>query len=184
MPSSTPQILNEFVTEILKLNPTSILDIGIGFGKYGFLCREYLETWKGNNYPNQWKVKIDGIEIWKEYVDNFTWLYTIYNRIYNCPAIDCIYKLAQYDVIIAGDVLEHMTKDEGLDVLDRCKFLAKKAIIVSIPLGKEWLNNKVFDNPYEQHQAVWTLDDIRGFDIIKIWQVGNRKGALAIWRNK
>ena len=89
MPSSTPQILNEFVTEILKIDPTSVLDIGIGFGKYGFLCREYLETWKGNTYPNQWKVRIDGIEVWQKCVDNFTWLNNLkltcdFNLIFCC----------------------------------------------------------------------------------------------------
>ena len=31
----------------IALKPFSILDIGSGFGKYGVLCREYLELWDG-----------------------------------------------------------------------------------------------------------------------------------------
>ena len=34
-------------------NPSSVLDIGTGFGKYGLLCREYLELWDGReNYSH------------------------------------------------------------------------------------------------------------------------------------
>jgi hypothetical protein len=32
---------------IIALKPKSILDIGTEFGKYGVLCREYLELWDG-----------------------------------------------------------------------------------------------------------------------------------------
>ena len=32
---------------IIALKPFSVLDIGSGFGKYGVLCREYLELWDG-----------------------------------------------------------------------------------------------------------------------------------------
>lgn len=185
MPSSTPATLEKMVTEILSLNPTSVLDIGIGFGKWGFLCREYLETWKGRNYPNEWKVRVDGMEIWQDYVDGFTWLKTIYNNIYVGDASVLILRkdLPDYDLIIAGDVLEHMPKSDALIVLNRAKEMASKAVIVSVPLGEEWLNNKVFNNPYEKHQASWSMEDLRGFEILKDWKVCNKKGVLAIWRS-
>jgi hypothetical protein len=31
-------------TELQKLNPQSILEIGVGFGKWGVVAREYLEA--------------------------------------------------------------------------------------------------------------------------------------------
>ena len=46
------------ITDIMQLitiaNPKSILDIGVGFGKYGYLSREYLEIWtKNKNYKER-----------------------------------------------------------------------------------------------------------------------------------
>ena len=51
MPSSHYFQLNEIVDLIALTNPVKVLDIGVGFGKYGFLAREYLELWKdGGEY--------------------------------------------------------------------------------------------------------------------------------------
>ena len=35
MPTSNPQMLVNIGNEIIKRNPNSFLDLGIGFGKYG-----------------------------------------------------------------------------------------------------------------------------------------------------
>jgi hypothetical protein len=32
---------------IISVKPFSFLDVGSDFGKYGILCREYLELWDG-----------------------------------------------------------------------------------------------------------------------------------------
>ena len=48
--------------------PDSILDVGMGFGKYGFLSRKYLELFDGREKLNDWKRIIDSIEIFGNYV--------------------------------------------------------------------------------------------------------------------
>jgi hypothetical protein len=42
MPTSHPHQLNQIVELIMLTDPHSLLDVGIGFGKYGVLAREYL----------------------------------------------------------------------------------------------------------------------------------------------
>jgi len=166
MPSSTPLIITDIVTEILKTNPLTILDIGIGYGKWGFLCREYLESWKDRVFPNQWQIKIDGIEIFKDYVDYLPWIKQIYNKIYIGDASEIDFP--SYDLIIAGDVIEHMPKEKGLTLINKCKEKVRKCFIVNIPIGENWLNNIIVaNNPYEKHKSIWTVNDLKEFEIKK-----------------
>lgn len=44
MPTSHPNQINEIIQIAELLRPASVLDVGVGYGKYGFLLREYLEA--------------------------------------------------------------------------------------------------------------------------------------------
>lgn len=160
MPSSTHYLINDMVSEILKTNPKSILDLGVGYGKYGFLCREFLETHEDRVYPEQWNIKIDGIEIWKEYVKRFSWLKTFYNNIYVGDAHKLIDKVGNYDLIIAGDIIEHLPRKEAYELLIKCIRKANKCVLVSIPTGN-WLHNRIWaKNPYEEHKSIWWAKEL------------------------
>ena len=160
MPSSMHQHLSVMVGEIIKTQPNTILDIGIGFGKWGFLSREYLETHYDRVYPNQWTLKIDGVEIWQEYVEGFCWLKRFYNQVFIGDVYELIDTLADYDLIIVGDVIEHMEKAKGLTLLRKLIKKATKKFLLSIPL-KDWLHNKIVaGNPYEEHKSIWNARDL------------------------
>ena len=45
MPTSLYTQITKILDAIVHTNPQSVLAIGTGFGKYGLLCREYLELW-------------------------------------------------------------------------------------------------------------------------------------------
>ena len=68
MPSSHYFQLNEIVDLISLADPVKLLDIGVGFGKYGFLAREYLELWKDGGDYQKWNRQIDGIEAFEPYI--------------------------------------------------------------------------------------------------------------------
>ncbi|RME82607.1 MAG: glycosyltransferase family 1 protein, partial [Planctomycetota bacterium] len=68
MPTSLPNQINEILTLILGVAPQSVLDIGVGFGKYGFLAREYLEMEHGQGTYGKWTKRIEGIEAFEEYI--------------------------------------------------------------------------------------------------------------------
>ncbi len=68
MPSSHLYQINEILALIMATNPESLLDVGVGFGKYGFLSREYLELWDGREQYHDWKRRIVGIEACKKYL--------------------------------------------------------------------------------------------------------------------
>ena len=67
MPSSRPNTIPAVVHLLRQIQPRSILDVGVGFGKWGHLFREYTDIHESENdparYPKKnWHVRIDGIE--------------------------------------------------------------------------------------------------------------------------
>lgn len=65
MPTSHSNQLNEIVQIAELLSPTSVMDVGVGNGKYGFLLREYLGS---NRNIAKKDFVIDGIEGYEEYI--------------------------------------------------------------------------------------------------------------------
>ena len=56
----------KIIDYVLTINPKSFLKLGLA-GKYGLLCREYLEFWKGDvdwqlPVKENWVRRIDGVE--------------------------------------------------------------------------------------------------------------------------
>lgn len=189
MPTSTHFMLHNMVYEIMDAKPDSMLDVGIGFGKWGFLAREYIDVKRNEIYPEQWTLKIDGIEIWAEYVERLPWLRTIYNRIYIGDANKVIDDLPDYDLIVLADVIEHMPKKDGEELLIKCFRKCKKNLILSLPIG-DWTGNRILaNNPYESHISVWNQDEIFGMaekEGVKIkknfteWQRSRKRAAACV----
>lgn len=91
MPSSNFGHLLDVLQIVTMLNPHSVLDIGVGFGKYGFLLRELLDLKPGEEggYA-KWSRRIDGIEVEARYLT---------------PVHEYI-----YDRILIGDAITIMEK--------------------------------------------------------------------------
>jgi len=128
----------------------------VGFGKYGFLSREYLELWNDKRrYPN-WTKRIDGIELFKEYLTPVH--HFIYDNVYIGNALDILPTIEfVYDLILLIDVLEHLNYDEGLKLLEICRDKGRN-ILISTPkdIGNQ---ETVMGNPYETHRFQWKKED-------------------------
>jgi len=77
MSTSNWQNISYNIDLVKKLNPKSILDIGVGFGRWGILFREFLEVWGSNNYSGDWERVIDGVEIFPDYIKPYHYFFTI-----------------------------------------------------------------------------------------------------------
>lgn len=190
MPSSTEKVLTLVVQNIMQAKPKSVLDVGSGFGKWGFLCREYLETWNDRITPEEWQVQVDAIEIFVPYI-NLPWIKTVYDTVHRGDASVIIDKLDNYDLIIANDVIEHLPKDRGLHLLEGILTKSKTAII-NIPLGECWLNNKIVGgNINEKHLSVWFVEELleigKKFNkqvISEPWDGVKGRGLLIVYKEK
>ncbi|MDP6581149.1 MAG: tetratricopeptide repeat protein [Vicinamibacterales bacterium] len=158
MPSSTYAQIPTLVTFLGRLKPTSILDVGLGNGKLGFIARDFLDVMQGERYRQEdWQLKLDGIEAFGEYIQDHQ--KAIYDTIHIGDAFDVIDRLEHYDVILVGDVLEHLEKTRAETFLDKCCDHCTQAIILSIPLSETWTQEDIYDNPYERHRSFWKPEE-------------------------
>jgi len=167
MPFSHSGQLTAIVGEVESLNPSSILDVGTGMGQYGFLLRTNLENINlftiegtvGRKAPREsWRVRIEGIEGFREYltpVHDYA-----YNKIHIGDALEILPTLPEraYELVIAVDILEHFTKEDGRRFLDECRRVSGKHTLVSTP--KDFIHQEVDANPLENHRSVWTREDL------------------------
>lgn len=161
MPSSRPSGIPTIVHVIKLLAPKSILDVGVGFGKWGCLFREYTDVVASEHeaqryHKDHWSVRIDGVEGFSDYL---TPLHSyLYDTIHIGLAQDLVDDLPCYDVIFMGDIIEHLPKNQGHILLEKMLSKANKAVIVSTPKYDTRQGERV-GNKLEEHHSVWTKAD-------------------------
>jgi len=177
MPNARPNVISLVCKWFQNKNAgdiKSILDIGCGFGKWGFLARLYIQAWNPEltkeahqNWRNN--LRVDAIEIFEDYITDLQRL--IYNDIYIGDMRRLITEVGNYDLIIMGDVLEHIPFKDGLEFLKKAKAKAKWTI-VNMP-SCFIAGNPIMGNKAELHQHVWADDEFP--DNPKITHIGNQK---------
>jgi hypothetical protein len=165
MPSSRPNTIPTVIHLVRQLKPNSILDVGVGFGKWGHLFREYTDINEAENDParyqrKKWRVRIDGIEGYAAYLTPMHRY--LYNHIHVGNAAMLLNKLPRYDLIFLGDVIEHLEKAAGLRLLREAFKKANKAVIVTTPKF-ETGQADLCGNELERHRSLWSADDFGHF---------------------
>lgn len=165
MPSSRPNHIPTVIGIMLKLSPQSILDIGVGFGKWGFLLREYTDIRLSEKDParyqrENWKVRIDGIEGYQPYVTPVHRY--IYSEVMIGDAREVIERVGRYDMILIADVIEHLPKTDGVRLLQRCREHCDGAVIVTTP-GSFVAQGAACGNELERHRSEWRREDFENF---------------------
>jgi hypothetical protein len=130
------------------------------------LAREYTEGWCYQRYlPSDWKAVIHGVEIFEDY-RNAMW--GCYDKVIVGDATELLknptWGIPQtgYDLVIMMDVLEHISRADGLELLDRLKAIGKK-IIFSYSNCEQ---TNVCINKNEDHISKWEPEDFPGFTMI------------------
>jgi hypothetical protein len=165
MPSSRPNTIPTVIHLLRQLKPQSILDVGVGFGKWGHLFREYTDILEAEHEParyqrRNWRVRIDGIEGHAAYVTPMHRF--LYDRIHIGDAARLLPKLPRYDLIFLGDIIEHFEKAAGLALLSDAFAKAGKAVIVSTPKF-ETAQEDLCGNELERHRSLWSVKDFGRF---------------------
>ncbi len=158
MPTSRPYGISYIASCILELQPTSVLDIGVGFGKYGFMAREYTDIWKNRHQKSEWKTIIHGIEAYSKYITHHQ--YYIYTKIFIADVIKILPGLGEYDLITFGDCLEHFSRENGIKLLDMIKSKCKVAFITTPTLSKFQTRGAMKGNEYEKHVYGWPTEEL------------------------
>lgn len=152
------------------VQPKSVLDIGAGAGMYSRIVRQ--------ECPD---AVLDAVEIFEPYVSMFK-LHEKYDRIVIGDARDVNLPkrlpLERYDVIIMGDVLEHMTHDEAQTLWCSMLPLSKRACIGSLPIVP-YPQGPEHGNAHEAHVSEWDPGLVLStFPLLSEWYFGEEIGTF------
>jgi predicted TPR repeat methyltransferase len=144
----------------LKIRPGHVIDIGPGAGAYAKLMRPH--------HRARWI----GIEAWGPYIADYN-LDQLYDVVHVADArlVDWTWFAGRADLVIIGDVLEHMTAVHAAVLLERLKRVATN-LLVSIPV-LHLDQGAVFGNPFERHVDHWTYEAMLhelGAGVVDTWQ--------------
>lgn len=181
MPTSDPRVIAPGVQVIIDLKPKSVLDIGVGFGKWGALAREYTDIWQGRFYQEEWETVIHGIEVHEKYRSP---LWGVYDHVYIGQAENILATKFEkmrtsawkYGLTIMMDVLEHFEKDMGRSII-------RAVLDISSYFLVSWCNSEqkdVRDNKYEDHLSTWIVKDFEEMGVLKK-VIKNEEHHLGNW---
>jgi hypothetical protein len=159
MPTSYFQAVPAVVNEVLKARPSSVLELGVGFGKYGVVLREVLDIQPRRYNREDWQAKIDGVEGFAAYRNPVH--DHVYSRVYYGLIEDVLPGLGMYDAVLMVDVIEHFDKRAGRKVLEEAIRHASKAVIVSTPVEPAVLK-PYLGNELDTHKSKWMPEDFAG----------------------
>lgn len=134
--NSMPEGKPYAIEKIVEINPSTILDIGAGRGAYATILYPYLP-----------RAVFDAVEVWEPYVEQFQ-LHKKYRNIFIEDARN--HEDFSYDLVIFGDVLEHMPEKDAVDLWNRASKQATFGLI-SIPII-HMPQEEIDGNPYEIHE--------------------------------
>ena len=110
-----------------------ILDIGAGKGKYGNLLKDQYKT-------------IYAVEPWTDHVKSIE---SVYTKVFCVNIKDFDWETNRpFDIIILGDVLEHIKYEEAKAILNKC-YQYSKEIVITIPY--EYPQHILYNNELEIH---------------------------------
>ena len=89
---------------------------------------------------------MDAVEVWKPNIEKHH-LEDKYDDVFYVDIREFKYTF-KYDLIIFGDILEHMSVEDAQKVLEEA-FDWAKDIIVAVPF--RWPQDAIYGNPYEKH---------------------------------
>jgi len=137
--------------QILMIRPKTFVDVGAGDGFYGKLIKRL--------FP---ECKTLAIEKNRVYSEQFE-LNKIYDKLWNEDIITAIDKLEPTDLIIFGDVLEHLEKQPSNEVLGKSLHKAK-FVIVNSPLG---FQEQKHEYEEEIHRCGLDYSDFEKYNVLE-----------------
>ena len=168
MGTSHPETKPWILEKIRQYKPKTILDVGAGSGTYVTMLKK-------NGYT---RAAVDAVEVWEPYVKEFN-LHSKYRRVYQTDIRD--FDKYNHDLVIFGDILEHMSVEDALQVWDTASKYCAHAVI-SIPII-HYHQHAINGNPYEEHvKEDWSHQEVLDTfpNIVDSWQ-GEITGAY--WAN-
>jgi len=152
-----PIILNA-----IPIGMKSLIDLGCSKGIIGALCRIYRKP-----------TRLLGLDIYEPYLE-FCKRFNFYDEYlhWNLKEFPLPFKTKEFDVATCIEVLEHLPKKSGANLIRELDRIAKY-IIISTP-NMLYEQSEFDQNPHQQHISLWSGKDFRNLGY-KVQGIGGMK---------
>jgi len=124
-------------------------------------CESVLDIGCGPSSPLQyckWIKYSVGVEPFKPYLEESK-KRRIHTKYINKKIEDLDFPENSFDAVIMIEVLEHLPKKVGREILKKAEKWARKKVIISTPNG--FIDQPSVDkNPYQEHKSGWTIREL------------------------
>ena len=152
-------------------------------------CRTLLDVGCGSNSP----IRVVPNKVYKVGVDAFGQSIkrskekNIHNKYVQMDVLDIgkSFKPHSFDCVVASNLIEHLTKEDGMKLIVMMEQIAKKRVIIYTPNG--FLPQGEYDdNPWQLHKSGWTAKEMRnmGFAVTGIhgWKpLRGKHASIRFW---
>ncbi len=153
MPGSLP-VFDAAIEQLLGwLQPARALDLGCGAGKFGHLLRRVVPACRRS-----------AVEVEPRYVERYG-LRELYDEVHQVDLRQWGQQAAArepQDLVLAGDVLEHLPKSAGIDLLNTLVYRAAWVLVVT---PEFIVQDAVEGVESEAHVSVWSERDLHWHDL-------------------
>jgi len=147
----------------------TVLDIGPGEGKFGRMLRRIGSA-----------AKRIAVEVDPSYVERFG-LREVYDEVFIMDAARLMDHVGwRFGAVIVGDVIEHLRKSVGTDLLN---FLIYRANVIFVKFPVQLLQDDWEGHASEAHVSVWSEHDFAGFDHVFVKGDPMQLAVLRGYRN-
>lgn len=146
-----PSWLEELKRELFEYN--TVLDLGCGPNSPIQYCNISFSV---------------GVELFEPYLQESKKKH-IHDKYINADIGKIEFKTKSFDAVIALDVLEHLTKEEGLSLIKKMEKWSKKKIIIFTPNEYIWQDG-YDNNQLQEHKTGWRVKELQklGFKVYGI----------------
>lgn len=134
----------------------SILDVACGL------------SFKSKYIPAQIRVGVDIYEPYFQHIESDVPYVVVKHDI---RKLRDIFVPKSFDLVIALDVIEHVTKEEGIELMRQCEEIAKKGVVIETPKGYVPQNVDIQGHggdEWQTHRSGWEPEEFkdRGYEVV------------------
>ncbi|HEY0089560.1 MAG TPA: methyltransferase domain-containing protein [Candidatus Lokiarchaeia archaeon] len=150
--------MHHFITsKHIFLTPKVIIDIGCGKGN---IIKSLFNI---NNLMLTHSYSI-GLDI---FIPSLLTARKIYDDVVRCDVKCLPLRDASGDIVLATQILEHLKKNDGFDLIRDIEKISREIIIISLPVGDNPKQHLEDDNLWQAHLSSWHPDEFKamGFKV-------------------
>ncbi len=170
---TSPLSFDPFVVN--NLPGPHFLDVGCGYGKWGYLLRSYRTMEYGAD------LKITGVDLFQPHIDSLQ-SKKLYDDLRCCSAINLPFPDKSFDSAVCCEVLEHLSREDGPKLFAELKRVCRQGFVITTPFldclrgGGDTIDGF---NPYEAHLYCYRLPEFRALGFTQVMGVGSK---LPSWK--